>query len=256
MRKPFIAGNWKMHMTISEAEDLVREMLPGLEDVSSVEKAVCPPFVDLPVVADLLNGSDVKVGAQNMHWEEKGAYTGEISPLMLQGLCDYVIIGHSERRKYFGETDETVNLKVKSALAHGLIPIICVGENLQQNESGLTSEVVRSQVTADLAGLTPEQVSELVIAYEPIWAIGTGKAATPEYAEAVIRDDIRGTIAVLFGKEAADSVRIQYGGSTKASNIESFMSMPDIDGALVGGASLKAQEFVEMIRIAARTKSS
>ncbi len=255
MRKPFIAGNWKMHMTISEAEDLVREMLPGLEDVSSVEKAVCPPFVDLPVVADLLNGSDVKVGAQNMHWEEKGAYTGEISPLMLQGLCDYVIIGHSERRKYFGETDETVNLKVKSALAHGLIPIICVGENLQQNESGLTSEVVRSQVTADLAGLTPEQVSELVIAYEPIWAIGTGKAATPEYAEAVIRDDIRGTIAVLFGKEAADSVRIQYGGSTKASNIESFMSMPDIDGALVGGASLKAQEFVEMIRIAARTKS-
>ncbi len=255
MRKPFIAGNWKMHMTISEAEDLVREMLPGLEDVSSVEKAVCPPFVDLPVVADLLNGSEVKVGAQNMHWEEKGAYTGEISPLMLQGLCDYVIIGHSERRKYFGETDETVNLKVKSALAHGLIPIICVGENLQQNESGLTSEVVRSQVTADLAGLTPEQVSELVIAYEPIWAIGTGKAATPEYAEAVIRDDIRGTIAVLFGKEAADSVRIQYGGSTKASNIESFMSMPDIDGALVGGASLKAQEFVEMIRIAARTKS-
>jgi triosephosphate isomerase len=254
MRKPFIAGNWKMHMTIPEAEKLVQEMLPGLEEVPSVEKAVCPPFVDLPAVASLLKGTTVRLGAQNMHWEEKGAFTGEISPLMLQGLCDYVIVGHSERRKYFGETDETVNLKVKSALAHGLTPIVCVGENLEQKESGLTSKIVRSQIAAGLSGLVPEQVAGIVIAYEPIWAIGTGKAATPEYAERVIREDIRETIAELFGEDAAASVRIQYGGSTKAANIESFMQMPDIDGALVGGASLKASEFVEMVRIAASVK--
>ncbi len=243
-----------MHMTIPEAKSLVEEMLPGLEEISGIEKAVCPPFVDLPVVAEILRGTSVRVGAQNMHWEEKGAFTGEISPLMLQGLCDYVILGHSERRKYFGETDEMVNLKAKSALAHGLTPIICVGENLEQKEKGLTSQVVRSQIAADLDGLTAEQVSGLVIAYEPIWAIGTGKAATPEYAEKVIREDIRGTIAGLFGESAARSVRVQYGGSTKAANIESFMSVPEIDGALVGGASLRASEFVEMIRIAARVK--
>ncbi len=243
-----------MHMTIPEAKSLVEEMLPGLEEISGIEKAVCPPFVDLPVVAEILRGTSVRVGAQNMHWEEKGAFTGEISPLMLQGLCDYVILGHSERRKYFGETDEMVNLKAKSALAHGLTPIICVGENLEQKEKGLTSQVVRSQIAADLDGLTADQVSGLVIAYEPIWAIGTGKAATPEYAEKVIREDIRGTIAGLFGESAARSVRVQYGGSTKAANIESFMSVPEIDGALVGGASLRASEFVEMIRIAARVK--
>ncbi len=243
-----------MHMTIPEAKSLVEEMLPGLEEISGIEKAVCPPFVDLPVVAEVLRGTSVRVGAQNMHWEEKGAFTGEISPLMLQGLCDYVILGHSERRKYFGETDEMVNLKAKSALAHGLTPIICVGENLEQKEKGLTSQVVRSQIAADLDGLTADQVSGLVIAYEPIWAIGTGKAATPEYAEKVIREDIRGTIAGLFGESAARSVRVQYGGSTKAANIESFMSVPEIDGALVGGASLRASEFVEMIRIAARVK--
>jgi len=245
-----------MHMTIPEAKSLVEEMLPGLEEIALVEKAVCPPFVDLPVVAEILRGTSVRVGAQNMHWEEKGAFTGEISPLMLQGLCYYVILGHSERRKYFGETDEMVNLKAKSALAHGLTPIICVGENLEQKEKGLTSQVVRSQIVADLDGLIAEQVSAIVIAYEPIWAIGTGKAATPEYAEKVIREDIRGTIAGLFGESAARSVRVQYGGSTKAANIESFMSVPEIDGALVGGASLKASEFVEMVRIAARVKGA
>ncbi len=254
MRKPFIAGNWKMHMTIREAKELVEAMKPGLEEIAGVEKAVCPPFVALPAVAEMLGDSSIKVGAQNMHWEEKGAFTGEISPTMLQGLCDYVILGHSERRKYFCETDEAVNRKVKSALAHGLTPIICVGENLEQNEAGLTSQVVREQIKADLDGLTPEQVAGLVIAYEPIWAIGTGKAATPEYAEKVIREDIRGTISVLFGKEAAEKVRVQYGGSTKSANIESFMEMPDIDGALVGGASLKAEEFVKMIRLAAKVK--
>ncbi len=254
MRTPFIAGNWKMHMTIREARDLVEAMKPGLEEVVGVEKAVCPPFVDIPAVAEALEGSSIRVGAQNMHWEESGAFTGEISPLMLQGLCDYVILGHSERRKYFGETDEMVNRKVKSALAHGLTPIICVGENLEQNEAGLTSQVVQGQIRADLDGLTPEQVAGLVIAYEPIWAIGTGKAATPEYAERVIRDDIRGTIAGMFGEDAAEAVRVQYGGSTKSANIESFMEMPDIDGALVGGASLKAEEFVKMIRLAAKVK--
>ena len=243
-----------MNKTIAEAVALVRQMRPGLNEVRSVERVLCPPFVALSVVAELLKPTDIKLGAQDMYWEEAGAYTGEISPLMLKELCHYVILGHSERRGYFGESDEWVNRKVKAALAHGLTPIICVGENLEQNEAGRTEEVVSTQVRNCLAGLSAVQVRTLVIAYEPIWAIGTGKAATAAGANAVIGLTVRGTIAELYGEETAQAVRIQYGGSVKAANIAEFMRQSDIDGALVGGASLKAAEFVEIVRQAAEAK--
>jgi len=255
MRRPIIAGNWKMHKTIDEAVALVHAMRPSLDEIESVESVVCPPFVALSAVADALKGSRVKVGAQNMHWAEKGAYTGEIAPPMLAGLCQYVILGHSERRSYFGETDEGVNKKAKAALAHGLIPIICVGETEAQYDAGETDAVVRRQVTAALDGLTAEQVRSLVIAYEPVWAIGTGKAATGVDANRVIGRIVRGTIAELYDEETAQTVRVQYGGSTNPANIAEFMQQSDIDGALVGGASLKADSFVEMVRITARLRS-
>ncbi|MGQ9625637.1 MAG: triose-phosphate isomerase [Anaerolineae bacterium] len=254
MRTPIIAGNWKMNKTIEEAVALVREMQPRLGEVRSVERVLCPPFVALSAVAELLKLTDIKLGAQNMYWEEAGAYTGEISPLMLKGLCQYVILGHSERRGYFGETDEWVNRKVKAALEHGLTPIICIGEKLEENEAGRTEEVVSHQVRGCLAGLSAEQVRGVVIAYEPIWAIGTGKAATAAGANAVIGLTVRGTIAKLYGKDTAQAVRIQYGGSVSASNIAEFMRQSEIDGALVGGASLKAGEFVEIVRQAAEAK--
>ena len=254
MRTPIIAGNWKMNKTVEEAVALVRDMRLGLNEVTSVERVLCPPFMALPAVAELLKPTSLKLGAQNMYWEEKGAYTGEISPLMLKGLCQYVILGHSERRGYFGETDEGVNRKVKAALAHDLTPIICVGENLEQNEAGQTDAVVGSQVRDCLAGLKAQEVQGLIIAYEPIWAIGTGKPATGAGANAVIGLTIRGTIAELYDQATAQAVRIQYGGSVNAANITEFMSLPDIDGALVGGASLKADEFVEIVRLSARAK--
>ncbi|HEY65922.1 MAG TPA: triose-phosphate isomerase [Caldilineae bacterium] len=249
MRTPIIAGNWKMNMTIAEAEELVKAMLDGLTAVKNVEKVLCPPFVDLDRVASLIQGTDIKLGAQNMYWEEKGAFTGEISPLMLKGLCQYVILGHSERRSYFGETDEWVNRKVKAALAHGLTPIICVGETEAQYDAGETESVVRGQVEGVLRGLTAEQVARVVIAYEPVWAIGTGKAATAEQAQQVIGGVVRATIGRLYGQDVAEQVRIQYGGSTNSKNIREIMSQPDVDGALVGGASLKADEFTAMVRI-------
>jgi len=249
MRTPIIAGNWKMNMTIAEAEELVKAMLDGLTAVKNVEKVLCPPFVDLDRVASLIQGTDIKLGAQNMYWEEKGAFTGEISPLMLKGLCQYVILGHSERRTYFGETDEWVNRKVKAALAHGLTPIICVGETEAQYDAGETESVVRGQVEGVLRGLTAEQVARVVIAYEPVWAIGTGKAATAEQAQQVIGGVVRATIGRLYGQDVAEQVRIQYGGSTNSKNIREIMSQPDVDGALVGGASLKADEFTAMVRI-------
>ena len=251
MRTPIIAGNWKMNKTIPEAEALVKEMLDGLTAVQSVEKVLCPPFVDLDRVASLIRGTDIGLGAQNMHWEDKGAFTGEISPLMLKDLCQYVILGHSERRTYFGETDETVNRKVKAALHHGLTPIICVGETEAQYDAGETEAVVRRQVEGVLSGLSAEQVAGLVIAYEPIWAIGTGKAATAEQAQKVIGGVVRATIAQLYDQATADRVRIQYGGSTNSKNIKEIMSQPDVDGALVGGASLRAAEFVAMVHITA-----
>ena len=247
MRTPIIAGNWKMNKTAVEAVDFVREIRNGLSQIKGVDKVVCPPFIALPGVAEALQATDIGVGAQNMHFAESGAYTGECAPNMLTPFCSYVIIGHSERREYFNETDEGVNKKAKAALAHGLIPIICVGETLAQNEAGETQAFVSGQVRAALDGLTAEQVAGLVIAYEPIWAIGTGKSASAAQAGSIIGLSVRGPIAEMFGEETAQKVRIQYGGSVKENNIAEYMAQPDIDGALVGGASLKAG-FVELVK--------
>jgi triosephosphate isomerase len=252
MRRLILAGNWKMHKTIAEARDFVKSIQSGLEEIEGVDRVLCPPFTALPAVHDLLAGSAIGVGAQNMHWAEEGAFTGEISPRMIQDLCDYVILGHSERRAYFGETDEQVNRKVRAALAHDLVPIICVGETEAQYDAGETKAVVTAQVRDCLSGLSADEVSGLIIAYEPVWAIGTGKAATPGDAGAVIGDTIRGTIAGLYDKDVAQAVRVQYGGSVKPANTAEFMDHPEIDGALVGGASLSA-DFVELVRIAAET---
>jgi triosephosphate isomerase len=254
MRTPIIAGNWKMNKTIEEAVNLVREMRPELSEVAGVDKVLCPPFPALAAVKELLEPTTIKLGAQNMYWQEKGAYTGEISPLMLKGLCQYVILGHSERRQYFGETDDGVNKKIKAAFAHNLIPIVCVGENLAQNEAGQTKAVVGGQVRGCLAGLSAEQVQGLIIAYEPVWAIGTGRPATGSGANAIIGQTIRGTISALYDEATAQAVRVQYGGSVNPKNTAEFMSQVEIDGALVGGASLKAADFVEIVRISARVK--
>ncbi|MDO8579190.1 MAG: triose-phosphate isomerase, partial [Dehalococcoidales bacterium] len=240
MRIPFIAGNWKMNTTLDEAVKLVGTMRPPLDSIKGVEKAVCPPFISLAAVKDLVKGSSIKLGAQNLYFEEKGAYTGEVSPLMLAGLCEYVIIGHSERRGYFGETDQIVNKKLQAALKAGLKPILCVGEKLEQNEAGKTKEVVTGQVKGGLAGLP--YAADLVIAYEPIWAIGTGKAATGAQANETI-GLIREQFAALYGNENAQKLRILYGGSVTADNIAEFISQAEIDGGLVGGASLKADQF-------------
>ncbi len=256
MRTPVIAGNWKMFKTVAEATALVREMRSELDRITGVVKVLCPPFTALSTVAELVRKTGIQVGAQDMYWEEQGAFTGEVSPGMVKELCQYVIIGHSERRQYFGETDETVNRKVKAALKHGLIPIICVGENLAQNEAGQTEVFVSSQVRAALRDLTAEQVSGLVIAYEPIWAIGTGKAATGAGANRVVGLVVRGTVAGLFGEAVAQTVRIQYGGSVSPDNIAEFMNQPDIDGALVGGASLVGAKFLAITRQAAASKGS
>ena len=247
MRTPIIAGNWKMNKTAAEAVEFVREIRNGLSQIKGVDKVVCPPFIALPGVAEALQATDIGVGAQNMHFAENGAYTGECAPNMLTPFCSYVIIGHSERREYFNETDEGVNKKAKAALAHGLIPIICVGETLAQNEAGETQAFVSGQVRAALDGLTAEQVAGLIIAYEPIWAIGTGKSASAAQAGSIIGLSVRGPIADMFGEETAQKVRIQYGGSVNENNIAEYMAQPDIDGALVGGASLKAG-FVELVK--------
>jgi len=254
MRRPILAGNWKMHLTISEATDFVRSIRRGLNEIKDVDRVLCPPYTALATVGELVSATEIEVGAQNMYWEEKGAYTGEIAPAMLSELCQYVILGHSERRAYFGETDEGVNRKVKAALAQGLKPIVCVGETEDQYDAGETETVVSSQLRGGLTDLSAAQVAGLVIAYEPIWAIGTGKAATPAGAGAVIGLHIRGTISELHDESTAQAVRVQYGGSVKPSNVAEFMSHPDIDGALVGGASLKP-DFVELVRIAAEVAS-
>ena len=244
MRKPIIAGNWKMYKTIPEARELVTGIKEKLKATGQVEVVVCPPFTALAPVAEVLKGSGIGLGAQDLFWEEEGAYTGEVSPVMLRDLgCQYVIIGHSERRQYFGETDETVNKKVKAALAHGLRPIICVGESLAQREAGETETLVATQVEKALAGVEATEIPQIVIAYEPIWAIGTGRSSTGEDANQVI-GLIRKTIARLYRQELADQVRIQYGGSVKPENIKEFMTQPEIDGALVGGASLKVDSFL------------
>jgi len=246
LRIPIIAGNWKMFKTISEAVDfveLIKEPVSGTE----VEVVLCVPYTLLTAVKEAVKGTNIKVAAQNMHWEEQGAFTGEISPLMLKDIgVDYCVIGHSERRQYFNETDETVNKKVLSALGHDIRPIVCVGETLQQRENGETEQLVRMQVNNALKGVTPEQIKEVVVAYEPIWAIGTGKTATPEQANEVIYH-IRETLKELYGDDLHTEIRIQYGGSVKSSNIEEIMNQEDIDGALVGGASLNTREFVEIV---------
>ena len=254
MRTPIIAGNWKMNTTVDEALDLVDEMIDDLEEMEEeVEVVLCPPFVSLAALADELVGSLVFLGAQNMHYLDKGAYTGEISPVMLADLCDYVILGHSERRQYFGETDELVNKKVVAALRHGLSPIVCVGETLAQHDAGQAEAVVTSQVKGCLASLSAADVAGLVIAYEPVWAIGTGRAATGADANAVVAT-IRQTIAGLYDAAIAQVVRVQYGGSVTAANIAEFIRQPEIDGALVGGASLKPEDFLGIVRQTAAIK--
>ncbi|HHY82463.1 MAG TPA: triose-phosphate isomerase [Clostridiales bacterium] len=246
MRRPIIAGNWKMNKTPAEAAAMIKELAPLVKD-TDVEVVICAPFTAIQAVKEAAAGTNIKIGAQNMHWEEKGAYTGEVSPTMLNALgVEFVIIGHSERREYFAETDETVNKKVHSALAHGLTPIICVGETLAQREEGITRTLVEGQTRAALQGLSVEDVKKCVIAYEPIWAIGTGKTATSEDANEVI-GYIRNTVAEMYGREAADAIRIQYGGSMKPENAAELMAMPEIDGGLVGGASLKAQDFAKIV---------
>ncbi len=251
MRRPIVAGNWKMFKTATEARLLLAELLPGLTTIQGVEIVLCPPFTSILPVAALLEGTSIEVGAQNMHWEASGAYTGEVAPPMLAEFCKYVIIGHSERRAYFGETDHTVNQKVKAAFEYDLVPIMCVGETLAENEAGRTPEVVSGQVKAGLVGVDAKSIASLVIAYEPVWAIGTGRAATASSANAVIADFIRGTLGQLYGDDLAQIVRILYGGSVKANNAEEFFNQKDIDGALVGGASLKASEFIAIAKAAA-----
>ncbi|MDX9991669.1 MAG: triose-phosphate isomerase [Anaerolineales bacterium] len=250
MRTPFVAGNWKMNKTVAEARELLATLSAGLKAVDGVEKVICPPFIAVPAVANLLEGTDIELGVQNMHWEEKGAFTGEISPAMVKEFCKYAILGHSERRQYFGETDETVNKRVLAAQKHAILPIVCVGETLAENEAGQTADVVRRQTVAALQGVHPDFAPSLVLAYEPVWAIGTGKAASGESAQHVHGQVIRATLVELFGQATAQKIRILYGGSVTGANAAEFFSQPDIDGALVGGASLK-QDFIAIAQAAA-----
>ena len=252
MRTPFVAGNWKMNKTIAEARDLVSKMSAPMREINGVEKVFCPPFTSLMAVSEMLAGSGVGLGAQNMYWEEKGAFTGEVSPSMVKELCGYVILGHSERRAYFGETDETVNKKLRAAQAMGLVSIVCVGETLDQYESGRTREVVSAQTSLGLKDVSPEYAPSIVVAYEPVWAIGTGKASNGPEANTVIKDFIRPAIAELYGEKTAQAVRVLYGGSVTAANAAEFFAQPDIDGALVGGASLKLDEFVAITKAAVK----
>ena len=251
MRRPVVAANWKMNKTVPESLDLVRELLEQIQMYTAVERVVCPSFVSLTTAAPLLAAAGVGLGAQDMHWEKSGAYTGEVSAAMLAGLCQYVIVGHSERRQFFGETDETVNKKARAALASALTPIICVGEILAENEAGRTAEVVVRQTRAAYAGISADEALKTIVAYEPVWAIGTGKAATPAGANAVIGLHIRGALAELYSAGAADAIRVQYGGSVTAANAAELMAQPDIDGALVGGASLKPLDFGAIVRACA-----
>lgn len=247
MRKPIIAGNWKMNKTASEAVTFVTEIRAGLSRITGVDIVLCPPALAIPAVVEAVKGTNIKVGAQNMYFEESGAYTGELAPNMLTPYCDFVILGHSERRAFFGESDKGVNRKIKAALAHNLTPMVCVGESLAQNEAGETQSFVSSQVKAAFAGLTAVQASACIIAYEPIWAIGTGKSANADQAGAIIGSAVRSPIEALFGTDTAQTIRIQYGGSVKPENIAEYMAQPDIDGALVGGASLKPS-FVQLVQ--------
>lgn len=247
-----VAGNWKMNTTVSEAATLAAGVRDGAAAAGNVELVLCPPFVSLAAVRDAVKGSAVKVGAQNMHFQESGAFTGEVSPGMLQGLCDYVIIGHSERRQMFGETDESVNNKVKAALAAGLKPILCVGESLEQREQGKASDVISGQIRAGLQGVS--DTSDLIVAYEPIWAIGTGQAATPEIAAEIMGAAIFETLRSMFSG-AADNVPLLYGGSMNASNAGEFAAQDCIHGGLIGGAALQAEQFLAVAAAVAAAKA-
>ncbi len=249
-RPPLVAGNWKMNKTVAGALRLVEEMLPGLQAVGGVEKLLCPPAPALMPLSAILDGKNIGLGAQNLYWEKEGAYTGELSAAMVKEFCQYVILGHSERRAIFNESDADIQRKVQAALAAGLRPVLCVGETLEQNEAGRAAEIVSSQLRAALEGAQVDSAEALVIAYEPVWAIGTGKAATPEATNTLLRNVVRPTLAGLFGEHVATSVRVLYGGSVNAANGASFFAETEIDGALVGGASLKAQEFVGIVQAA------
>ena len=248
MRKPIIAGNWKMNNTVADTAKLLDELKPLVADVTSADVVVCVPFTDIAAAAAAVKDTNIRVGAQNVAWADKGAFTGEISADMLKEAgAEYVIIGHSERRQYFGETDESVNKRTVQALKHGLKPIVCVGETLAEREGGVTEKVLDGQLEGGFAGLTAGQMADIVVAYEPVWAIGTGKTATSEQAEETIRY-IRGKLAAMFGRDTADKVRIQYGGSMNPGNASELMAQPDIDGGLIGGASLKAADFTKVVK--------
>lgn len=255
MRKPMMAGNWKMNKTVPEAIALTREICELAGDYPNVERVICPTFVCISAVKAMAADLPILLGAQNCYWEESGAYTGEVSAAMLTGLVEYVIIGHSERRQFFGETDETVNKKIVAALAAGLTPIVCIGESLAQNEAGETQSFVSGQVRAALAGLSGEQVQSLVLAYEPIWAIGTGLAATAQQAGDICGGVVRATVREVYGDAVAEATRVLYGGSTKPGNIAEIMQQPDIDGALIGGAALDGKSYAEMVRITSEVYS-
>ena len=246
MRRKVIAGNWKMNMLPNEAINFIQELTPLVKDTKN-DVVLCVPYIDLFYSLLHVQGTNIKIGAQNMHWEEKGAYTGEVSASMLKSIgVEYVIIGHSERRQYFNETDETVNKKIKSALSHGLKPIVCVGETLEQREAGETEKIVTNQIAKAFEGIASEDLEKIIVAYEPIWAIGTGKTATKEDANESIKW-IREKIVEIYGQQVADRVIIQYGGSVKSSNAKDLFEMTDIDGGLVGGASLDAEEFAKIV---------
>jgi triosephosphate isomerase len=250
MRKPIVAGNWKMNKTVAEARDLVREILVELENFQGVDVVVCPPFTALAAVSETLGGAQIHLGAQNMHWEKSGAYTGEVSAPMLRELfCHFVILGHSERRAYFQESDDVVNRKVKAALNGNVTPIVCVGETLEERESGDTERVVERQARGSLAGLSESELGKIVLAYEPVWAIGTGRTASPEQAQDV-HALIREVLGNMGGRDVAEAVRIQYGGSVKADNAGDLFRQPDIDGGLIGGASLDPRSFVKIVQAA------
>jgi len=247
-RRPILAGNWKMNMTATQARELASKLVPLVSSIKDRDIVLGPPFTSLSAVAETIKGSNIGLSAQNLHWEDKGAFTGEISAEMLLDLgCRYVIIGHSERRQYFGETDETVNRKAKQALRKGLLPILCVGETLAEREAGKLNDIIGRQVTGGLKDISADDMKNVVIAYEPVWAIGTGKTATPEQANEV-HALIRQKVKALYSADIAEGLRIQYGGSVTPENISTLMAMPDIDGALVGGASLKPESFAALVK--------
>ena len=252
MPTPIIAGNWKMNTTLQEARDLVSGIMLCLGGIEGVQTVICPPFTSLSAVADILRGSSVSLGAQNMHYEDRGAFTGEVSPTMLAELCQFVILGHSERRQVFGETDEQINMKVRAALKAGLRPILCVGEQLDQREQGNAEATVEMQITGCLGGIS--EAAGLSIAYEPVWAIGTGRAATPEVAQEMMAH-IRSVLGTVRPGESADEVPLLYGGSVNSANVSEYMGQPDVNGALVGGASLDGDSFLQIVQLAAQAGS-